>query len=196
MSPPVARPQNVDADQHRHGRIEHEPAGHRHERDADNHTARRDHVGHHMPSVRDERRRLPAAAPGQQEPCPDSVDETCSGIDRETNNRSFKRLGRKKAKIGGAEDRKSRHYDQHSFEDRRKVFCLMVAVRVIGVSRSLRDAQGNEGRAGGHDVDRAFQRIRIERDRPRQPVSGKLQPKHDEAYADATECGLLRAFHR
>ena len=38
-------------------------------------------------------------------------------------------------------------YDQHSFEDRRKVFCLMVAVRVIGVSWSLRDAQGNEGRA-------------------------------------------------
>ena len=130
------------ASERRHDRIEHEPGGHRHERDADNHTARREHVGHHVPSVRDERRRLPAAAPGQQKPRPDSVDETCPGIDRETNDRRFERLRRKKAKIGGAEDRKSRYYDQHAFEDRRKVFCLLVAVRVIGVSRSGRDAQG------------------------------------------------------
>jgi hypothetical protein len=96
---------------------------------------------------------------------------------------------------------------------------LRLQIEIVGNPRSLRrrvvnrscksaggvfssSATGNRSprpRPDGVPSDNpapAEHRVRIERNRTRQPVGRELQPKHSKAYADARECDLPRPFHR
>ncbi len=81
--------------------------------------------------------------------------------------------------------------NQRALEDGGEIFHLLVAIGVLGIRRLGREAQGEQRHAGGDNIDGAFERIRIQRDRARIEIGREFQPQNDDANGNAPQRNTL-----
>ena len=133
-----------------------------------------------MVAVRDERRRTDPPSGRNQQPGPEPVHDRGGGVDPQANGRR-PHFRRREDRVRGLVKYQQRsNDDQHALEDGREVLRLVMAERMVVVGRLVAEADGPPRRECRDHVDDRFQRVRIERDGPRQPPGGKFQPHHRE----------------
>ena len=156
ISPPIdcrielpSPPQDVQRDQRRDERIEDEPAGERHQRDADKHADRRDDVGQEVLGVGEQCRRAPALRRTRNSRRHQTalIDASQAPLIASPSAGAVERLRVEIAEIGLAQDGERGDDDQHAFEHGREIFGLVMPVGVICVGRDRARAARQRRRA-------------------------------------------------
>jgi len=172
--------------------IEPLPAGEAGDHDAGQHAGGGEHVGEQVPAVGDQRRRAHAPPGADQHGAPDGIDHAGERVGGEALRGGVERARVEPAEIDLAEDGDCRHHDQHADHHGGEILRLGIAIGVGRVGGPGADAEREHGGRGGGDVDDALQRIRIERDAPRQHEGEIFQRQHEDADADIDQgdpCG-------
>ena len=129
-------------------------------------------------AIRRQRRRTIAPAGADEHIGPGRVDHAGRKVDDETQDRGLHRNRGQHRRHRLRDDQQRRHNDQHAFENRRKIFRLVVAEGMRLVGRPCRIADRREGDDGRHHVDARFHTVRKQRHRARHPPGDQLQA-HD-----------------
>ena len=181
-------PQDVDADGQGHDRIQGQPAGHRHERDADDHADGGVDVGHEVLAVSDEGHGPMASALAQDDQADDRVDHGRTERDGEADAEVLQRLRIQESVDGGVHDESRGHEDHHALGTCGEVLRLAVAEVMALICRLRCGGDRDESQHGCHKVDDRFQRVREEADRAREQVGHGLHADGDDSRGDREPC--------
>ena len=141
-----------------------------------------------MPPTRGQSRRVQRSASRDQQPRPKQVQHQSHRIDQKPGAAPFNRLTQVAKRLYRLLHDQQRGDDDHDpFKNRRKILCLVVAKRMAGICRPFRVVHRHPGHHRTTDIDQRLQRIRQERNGPRQPPGHQLQAQDQHSHQDRAQ---------
>ena len=187
MNDAPARPQDVDSHKGGQGGVKPVPASLDRQQHAQRHHDGRDDIQIQMLAIGHQSRRARAAAIVDQDIGPNGIQDRSRGVDQKTLKGRVQHLRVGPTSPGLMQDRQRRHDDHDAFQNGREQLCLVMPVRMVGISGQRRHANGHQGCNGCHHIDRVLQRIRQQSHRARHSPSQQFQAQNHKAQDNAAD---------